>query len=231
MHRKHMRPNEYLDCGWIALICYDMVAKGRNALIRNHVWVGIALHTILHLIMLFILITPGREKPSSKATGMPAMPLYKELLQFVTSTTLHLGRLLDTLGAVLEATLLHIAALQSLGAAEALLGLPGGNTNVLDALLVVGEDVLDLLESLSSGLGEHEEDVEEHGGAEDGEDEVDLPLDIDERRRNEVGEGKVEDPVGGRGQSNTLATDTERKNLRGVDLVSRLAPCLTKNKV
>jgi hypothetical protein len=56
------------------------------------------------------------------------------------------------------------------------------------------EHFLDILESLARRLGEEEESVDCHGGAEDAEDEVDAPLDVDESGWDEVGEGEVEDP-------------------------------------
>jgi hypothetical protein len=56
--------------------------------------------------------------------------------------------------------------------------------------------LLDILETLARCLREQEERVDRHGGAEDAKDEVDLPLDVDECGWDEVGERKVEDPVG-----------------------------------
>lgn len=118
----------------------------------------------------------------------------------------------------------NLAVLQSCRAAETLLRLPGGNANVLDAIDLVGEDGLNLFQRLASRLGEHKEDVEEHGRAEDGEDKVRLPLDVDKRGGNEVGESKVEDPVGGGGEGDGLATDAEREQLRRVDPKSLSVP-------
>lgn len=69
------------------------------------------------------------------------------------------------------------------------------------------EHLLDIFERLSARLGEAEEDVDGHGCAEDTEDDVHLPLDVDERGRDEVREGEVEDPVGARGDGDGLATD------------------------
>lgn len=60
-----------------------------------------------------------------------------------------------------------LAAVAGLGAR-----LPGGNA--------AQEHLLDILKSLSSRLREAQEGVDGHGGAEDAEDEVNLPLDVDE---------------------------------------------------
>lgn len=79
------------------------------------------------------------------------------------------------------------------------------------------EDVLDLLQSLGGSLGEHEEDVYEHDRAEDAKQDVHLPGNVSECRRHEVGERKVERPVGAGGEGDGLSTDTERVQLRWVD--------------
>lgn len=57
------------------------------------------------------------------------------------------------------------------------------------------EHNIHLLERPPRCLGVHEEDVEGHHGAEHAEDDVCFPLDVRERRRDEVGQGEVEDPV------------------------------------
>lgn len=77
----------------------------------------------------------------------------------------------------------------------------------------IGEDGLDVLEGLTGGFGEHEEDVQEHGGTEDTEENVDLPLDVDEGRGHEVAEREVEGPVGGGAQRVGLATDAKGEQL------------------
>ena len=64
--------------------------------------------------------------------------------------------------------------------------LPSGNSS--------HEHLLNILERLSSRLGEQEESVNSHGETEDTEDDVDAPLDVDESGWDEVGEGEVEDP-------------------------------------
>ena len=79
------------------------------------------------------------------------------------------------------------------------------------------KDVLDLLQSLGGSLGEHEEDVDEHDGAEDAEQDVHLPGDVRECRRYEIGERKVECPVGAGRQRDGLSTNAERVQLRWVD--------------
>lgn len=57
----------------------------------------------------------------------------------------------------------------------------------------VEEDV-DLLECLSMGLREHEEDVDGHGKAENAEDDVGSPLNVGKGRGDEVRKRKIEDP-------------------------------------
>ena len=56
-----------------------------------------------------------------------------------------------------------------------------------------------------------------HGGAEDTEKYVCLPLDVHKRRRDEVRQSEVESPVRGSSKSNSLATESEREELRRVD--------------
>lgn len=58
------------------------------------------------------------------------------------------------------------------------------------------EHLLDVFERLACSLGEHEERVDCHGRAEDAENDIDAPLDVDEGRWDEVGECEVEDPNG-----------------------------------
>ena len=95
-------------------------------------------------------------------------------------------------------------------------GLPGGSTDILDSVRV-GEHALDLLEGLTCSLREHEEHVETHGGTEDTEDEVSLPLDVFERGGHKVAEGEVEEPVGRSAERDSLSADTEREEFWGVD--------------
>jgi hypothetical protein len=91
---------------------------------------------------------------------------------------------------VLKSNSLLVVNLATLGAA---------GTAVLDPCLPCRgtrhEHFFHILESLSRRLGEEEEGVDCHGGAEDAEDEVDAPLDVDESGWDEVGEGEVEDPA------------------------------------
>lgn len=49
--------------------------------------------------------------------------------------------------------------------------------------------------------------MEEHGDAEDAENDVDLPGDVLEGRRNEVGEGEVKGPVEGGRECNCFTAD------------------------
>lgn len=53
------------------------------------------------------------------------------------------------------------------------------------------EHLFDVFKCLSSCLGEQEERVDCHRCAEDTEDDVDLPLDVNEGRRDEVGQSEV----------------------------------------
>lgn len=101
-------------------------------------------------------------------------------------------------------------------AREMVLCLPGGNTDVGKAT-GIGEDRLHLFQSLAGGLGEHEVDVKAHGGTENTEENVDLPLDVDERRGHKIAKGKVEGPVGGSAEGICLATNTKGEQLRRVD--------------
>lgn len=87
-----------------------------------------------------------------------------------------------------------------------ILSLPSRRTNVRQPSRVL-EQTRDLLKRLARRLREQEENVDEHGYTEDAKDNVHLPADIDERRRDEVAEGKVEGPVAGRGERNGLASD------------------------
>jgi hypothetical protein len=112
--------------------------------------------------------------------------------------------------------LIETSLFQDRTAREMVLGLPGGNTNVGNAT-GVGKDCLHLFQSLASGLGEHEVDMEAHGGTENAKENVDLPLDVDERRGHEITKGKVEGPVGGGAEGISLAPDTKREQFRRVD--------------
>mgnify|MGYP004508925811 CR=1 FL=1 len=104
------------------------------------------------------------------------LPLQKRHLSLGCNVgVLHLDR------AVVEATdLLRVndTLLSTAGGVEVNLGLPGRNA--------LHKHLLNVLESLSSCLGEHEEGVDCHGCAEDTKDDVDFPLDVDEGRRDEV---------------------------------------------
>lgn len=56
------------------------------------------------------------------------------------------------------------------------------------------EDLFDFFKRLLRGFWEEEEHVQEHGHAEDAEDDVDFPADVGECGGHEVGEGEVECP-------------------------------------
>lgn len=72
-------------------------------------------------------------------------------------------------------------------------GLPGGGADVRDPLRIE-EDALDLLERLVGRFREHEEDVYEHGGEEDAEEDINLPSDVDKSGGHKVRKGEVESP-------------------------------------
>lgn len=111
---------------------------------------------------------------------------------------------------VIRRVLFHILALlqehRTLGAD---VSFPGRGANVLWPGRI-GEEFLDLFERLSRRLGEHEEDMDEHGGTEDTEDHVCPPLDVDKCRWHKVAEREVERPIRGRGERHRLATNSER---------------------
>jgi len=102
------------------------------------------------------------------------------------SLSLGLG-VLNPNGAVLKTLLvINLATLSTASVAVFNPSLPSGNSS--------HEHLLNILKRLSSRLGEQEERVDSHGEAEDTEDDVDAPLDVDESGWDEVGEGEVEDP-------------------------------------
>lgn len=80
----------------------------------------------------------------------------------------------------------NLATLSTTSVAVFDLGLPCWDTS--------HEHLLNILECLSSCLREKEESVDSHGEAEDTEDEVDAPLDVNEGGWDEIRESKVEDP-------------------------------------
>ena len=59
--------------------------------------------------------------------------------------------------------------------------------------------------------------MHQHGGVEDAEDDVRLPLDVDEGGGHEVAEGEVEGPVGRGGERDGLAAHAQRVEFRRVD--------------
>lgn len=110
---------------------------------------------------------------------------------------------------------LEVALLGTDGEAGGDLGLPSGRAQVLDAVGILKHG-LGLFQGLASRLGEEEEDVEEGNGVEDGKDEVRLPLDVGKGHGREETQGGVEGPVSRGGHGDTLASETEREQLRGV---------------
>lgn len=110
---------------------------------------------------------------------------------------------------------LQIAVLGTDNLAGGNLGLPGRGSQVLDAIGILKHG-LGLFQGLSSSLGEEEEDVEEGDGVEDTEDEVGLPLDVGKSHWGEETQSGVESPVSRGGKGDTLSSETEREQLRGV---------------
>lgn len=60
-----------------------------------------------------------------------------------------------------------------------------------------------------------------HGGTEHAEDNVRPPLDVGEGRSDKEREGKVEDPVGSRGKTDTFGAVFQRKDLGAIDPCGR----------
>ena len=107
---------------------------------------------------------------------------------------------------------IDLASLEQPGITVLLVRLPGESTNVLGPERV-SEHGLNLLERLAGGFGEGKEDMQEHGGVEDAEDDVDFPLNVDKRRWDEVAQSEVEDPIGRGGKRDGLAADAQGKEL------------------
>lgn len=63
--------------------------------------------------------------------------------------------------------------------------------------------------------------MEEHGDAEDAEDDVDFPGDVLKGGRDKVGECKIEDPVCRGAEGDCFAADAERVEFWWVDPLSR----------
>ena len=112
--------------------------------------------------------------------------------------------------------LVHLATLQPDRLARHDARLPRQGANVPGPRRV-RKHVLDLLERLARRLREREEDVHQHGQVEDAEDDVRLPLDVDESGRDEVAEGEVEGPVRRRGERDGLAAHAQRVQFGRVD--------------
>ena len=101
------------------------------------------------------------------------------------------------------------------------------------------EDLFDFFQSLASSLqnvstrsnlisviwqsylGETEEHMNRHSGQEHAEDYVSLPLDVDERRWDEVGQSEVEDPVCRGAECDGFASNAQRVELWGIDPADR----------
>lgn len=96
------------------------------------------------------------------------------------------------------------------------MGLPSQGTDILWPSRI-RKNIFNLFECLACRFREHEEDVDEHGGAEDTENDICPPLDAHKRWGNEVAEGKVEGPVCGRGECNCFPTDAQRIELWRID--------------
>lgn len=83
-----------------------------------------------------------------------------------------------------------LVSLEASGLRGEVLGLPRRRSDVARAVRVF-EHVVDFLERLSGRLREEEEDMDRHSCAEDTEDDVCLPGDVDESWRDEVAEGEA----------------------------------------
>lgn len=79
------------------------------------------------------------------------------------------------------------------------------------------EHILNLFQGLSGCFWEEEESMYSHTEAEDTEDEVGLPLDVDKGWRCEVAKCKIEDPVGGGCDGDSFASDAEWEEFGWVD--------------
>lgn len=78
-------------------------------------------------------------------------------------------------------------------------------------------DVVNLLKSLSTSLRESNEGMGNTTEAKYTEDDVSPPGNIPERRRDEIGQGKVEDPVSRSSETDTPGTVVEREDLGDVN--------------
>ena len=98
---------------------------------------------------------------------------------------------------------------------------------------IATEDLVNFFKSPTSGLGEAEEDVDGHGSAETTKDEISLTLDVFllrvsfllangignasyKCRGDKVRQSKIEDPVRSSGDGNSLASNSEREQLRRI---------------
>ena len=122
------------------------------------------------------------------------------------------GRLLIVVMSNLSLDITMLSTVNQLGNDT---GLPGRSTEVRNTVGIL-EHGLNLLEGLTSGLREQEENVDESTGIEDTEEQVGLPLDIGESNGGEHAESSVESPVSGGRKSHTLTTEAEREQLWGI---------------
>ena len=96
------------------------------------------------------------------------------------------------------------------------LGPPWHRTDILRPARI-SKHILDLLERLARRLGERNQDVQEHGDVEDAEEDVGVPLDVDESGGHEVAEGEIKSPVRRGGQGDGFAAHAERVEFGRVD--------------
>lgn len=128
-----------------------------------------------------------------------------------------------------------LVGLKTSGLRGEVLGLPRRRADVARAVRVF-EHLVDFLERLSGRLREEEEDMDRHSCAEDTEDDVCLPGDVDEGWRDKVAEGEaggslvfckfwitrrpmclLESPISGGAECHCFATQVVRIELWWVD--------------
>lgn len=134
---------------------------------------------------------------------------WSTVLDIQSSTMVHFTMLSIVVLEGLDLLHRHLAILEVAHAAGLDPGLPGRSANVRNAIGVL-EHFLGLLQGLARSFREAEEDVEEHGNVEDTEDQIDLPSNVLERRRNKCAESGIERPVGGGGEGDTFTANAKR---------------------
>lgn len=129
-----------------------------------------------------------------------------------SSSNYRLLRIDVSFGVDILAALLALQHRLDLGveARATLLGLPGGHR-------ALSEQQLNLLDCLSAGLGVREEGLDGRADTQHAEDDEDVSLDVEERRRREHAQGKVEEPVSHGGQRHTGRARPQRPYLSCVD--------------